>query len=47
MIVIIGAAVARTRWNTHFTHGKALAIHFQAFCFFAGASNLLLFYQRS
>lgn len=43
MALVIGAAVARAFGCAELAGGKALAIHLEAFSFFAGAAYFFLF----
>lgn len=43
VVVIIRTTIARAIRRTHFSSRKALAVHLQAFSFFAGATSFFLF----
>jgi hypothetical protein len=46
VVVVVMTAEAGALFGAGFARGEALAVHFEALCFFAGAAGFLLLDQR-
>ena len=47
VLMVVMAAETGTLLCAFLARGEALAVHFEAFCFFAGATRFLLLYEGS